>query len=81
VFGEGEMADFDLGRVFCSQAVELALKESGINREKLLEEHQETEAGDGCWVASSFTLPKYDRTLWAITDLKKPSTWLGFEGL
>lgn len=75
------MAGFDLGPVSCSPEVEMALNQSGLNRETLLKEHQATQADEDSWVTSSFTLPELDKTVWAITDLKKNSTVLLFEGL
>ncbi len=81
VFGEGEMAGFDLGSVSCSAEVDLALAQSGINRETLLKEHQTTQTDEGIWAASSVELPKFNRTVWAITHLREKSTVLLFEGL
>lgn len=80
VFGEGEMAGFDLGSVSCIPEVDSALTKSGINRDDLLREHQATPTDESVWAASSVELPELNKTVWAITDLRKKSTVLCFEG-
>lgn len=75
------MGNFELGRVSCSKEVDLALSQSGVKLKDLLAEHQANAPGEDCWVASSFTLPNFDRTVWAITNLSDKSTALLFEGV
>lgn len=75
------MAGFEMGTVSCSVEVKSALEQSGIKRETLLQEHKGAEVDDSGWAASSFSLPELDgKTVSAITDTKKKSTLLVFEG-
>jgi hypothetical protein len=75
------MADFEMGTVSCSAEVKLAFEQSGINQETLLQKHGEAEVDDSGWATSSFSFPELGgKTVWAITDIKKQSTLLLFEG-
>lgn len=75
------MAGFEIRTVSYSPEVNAALQSAGIRSDDLLKEHETAPVDECGWATSSFSPPELGgKTLWAITDTRKQSTLLVFEG-